>query len=657
MSEAVTSSHEMDLPRSPIVPFQPAEFPPLDRTTLLVESANAEADWQTVNFPNTLSIDAIPGQESEFDSDSFQRQPSNEEAPPMETPTLLAVITELHQRNAALQQRIAELEEAIALQQHELDQKVALIQHKEALLVQHSQSVDDSQVVEALQAQLSGLLQELVASQQAVQQQQSLIDTLTAQLDSSQERVAQLERECALTQQRHHEQVQLLMQAESTCRDLRSRLHRQQRQTLQYKAALEQCLEMPLTDEWVSNLADSVESASQPLNDSAVQRLTSKAQPVQPWSAQPGLAVPTFNKLRARWATAASLNPVASEESPVTQSAFSGSDPWDDDRETSDQSFAPASTPPMLTIVPSPSTLAEEADLVAVEDSPETVDSQEASSQAAIVESLSQQNLEHLPIFTPALERQIDKVVQSLMSESGSQEDSLWEDLARLIGFPTETTAEVTPQTASAPDPSEPATQDMDRLVQADFTSAELAAAALSPATLTPVFPESTALKQDGSAPIAPTEVNLEVNAWDETSVNSTNWVADTDTSLSSDEDWGDSEDNDRDESDTSRPAASEKLKYRSTEVLNLFRQVLHPIESSITVPPPDRPTASPFITLSPNKSSHANASDFEQPMATSNTATLAAPGPSPLVYPFRSSKKLKSLAAVELPTFPRPGR
>jgi len=87
------------------------------------------------------------------------------------------------------------------------------------------------------------LRQELSSDQQMLQYQQGLIESLTEQLASSQAHTAQLESDYAALQQRYIEQSYHLQQTEAVCLDLRTRLHRQQRQTLQFKTALEQCLE------------------------------------------------------------------------------------------------------------------------------------------------------------------------------------------------------------------------------------------------------------------------------------------------------------------------------------------------------------------------------------------------------------------------------
>jgi hypothetical protein len=149
-----------------------------------------------------------------------------------------------------------------------------------------------NQELTAAQTQIKQLAQELESSQQTIQHQQLLVETLTEQLEGSQERIAQLERDCALTQQRYNEQVQLVLQAESVCRDLRMRLNRQQQQTLQFKIALEKSLEMKTGGD--SESSPQPESAAHPITDNAAQatELIPKTQPVKPWSDKP--SAPAF---------------------------------------------------------------------------------------------------------------------------------------------------------------------------------------------------------------------------------------------------------------------------------------------------------------------------------------------------------------------------
>lgn len=145
----------------------------------------------------------------------------------------------LQAQNQDLQRRVSQLEEVLNDCRDTLQLQMMRSQTQETLLTQQTDELTNART------QLRDLLGELATSQEAVEKQQILIETLTRQLEGSQERVAHLERVCALAQQRHVEQVNHIQQSEQTCRELRSRLHRQQRQTLQFRTALEQCLELP----------------------------------------------------------------------------------------------------------------------------------------------------------------------------------------------------------------------------------------------------------------------------------------------------------------------------------------------------------------------------------------------------------------------------
>jgi myosin heavy subunit len=146
---------------------------------------------------------------------------------------------------------------------------------------------EQNQELSKTQEQLTRLFRELEASHQVAQRQQILIETLSEQMESSQEQVAQLERECAHIQQRYNEQSFNLSISENTCTELRSRLERQQRYSLQLKAALDKCLEVPSQTELAADIASvpvGAELQYNPQNASARLRLLLKPQPIQPWS-------------------------------------------------------------------------------------------------------------------------------------------------------------------------------------------------------------------------------------------------------------------------------------------------------------------------------------------------------------------------------------
>ncbi len=118
--------------------------------------------------------------------------------------------------------------------------------------------------------QVNRLHQELEQSQQGLHRAKIVNQSLSDQLKAAQDRIAELEQQWSLSQQRRLDQENQLRQWQRTCGDLQSRLQRQQRQTLQFKAALERCVELPGA------------AVCQP----------ALSTPIQPWS-QPGGLAPT----------------------------------------------------------------------------------------------------------------------------------------------------------------------------------------------------------------------------------------------------------------------------------------------------------------------------------------------------------------------------
>lgn len=248
------------------------------------EQENPESEKLITLFGISNRTEDEPQPEVEIDptveSDStfnVEVQPSPPESLPLLEPSRnkdadwFALAQKMRQRNRRLLEQIAQLQGALNEKQDALNAEMVRSQEQDNLIVRQSEELT------TLQDQLTRLFHTLESSHQAAQRQQILIETLSEQLQSSQERVAQLERECALTQQRNNEQSHQLLQSANTCRELKTRLHRQQQQTLQFKVALEKCLEMP-------NRQTSEAQPSRPKRD--VSGVVPKAQPIQPWSAQ-----------------------------------------------------------------------------------------------------------------------------------------------------------------------------------------------------------------------------------------------------------------------------------------------------------------------------------------------------------------------------------
>ena len=294
-----------------LAPTEPVELTAaIDSTAATLPSPDTGAGWQTIDFPGAMSLDAIPCSAGESVEEGVMADGlptsiapgvmhyGNAEITPSglsfaisaEPPDEIRLRQQLQTENAALRDRLGQAELDLVQQQIEWQLESARLQlSAETAVVRIDQTTDPAAAIvplstaEPIDERLHQLLQALERSHQTVQRQQILVETLTEQLASSQERIAQLERDCALTQQRHNEQVQQVLQAEGVCRDLRLRLHRQQQQTLQFKAALEKCLEMPAVYGQPGMPDLTIDDSAEPL-DAFAALLPPKNQPVKPWS-------------------------------------------------------------------------------------------------------------------------------------------------------------------------------------------------------------------------------------------------------------------------------------------------------------------------------------------------------------------------------------
>lgn len=206
-----------------------------------------------------------------------------------------ALAQKMRQRNRRLLDQVNQLKAALQQKQEALHSEITRSQQRETQLTQQTEELN------TLHEQLGRLFNALESSHQASGRQQILIETLSEQLQSGQERIAQLERECALTQQRYNEQSHQLLQAANTCRELRTRLQRQQRQTLQFKAALEKSLEMPTI---------TTDTQQRQRSGNVAPGFVPKAQPIQPWSAEPGLIDDDVSNFDSIWKNPVKLEPL-----------------------------------------------------------------------------------------------------------------------------------------------------------------------------------------------------------------------------------------------------------------------------------------------------------------------------------------------------------
>ncbi|BAY73851.1 hypothetical protein NIES25_02590 [Nostoc linckia NIES-25] len=196
---------------------------------------------------------------------------------------LLALNEELRGANNKLYEEVEQLKDNLAESEKVLQWQKTRSSVTESMLNQQAQELA------AAQEQIKSLFQQLETAVQTVQRQEVFIETHKAQLQISQQRLAQLERECTLLHTNNDEQSQKLLQSENSCRELRTRLMRQQRQTLQFKAALEKCLDTPVPG--YDSLEDTAKhpkdiTSTQGRFSRKARSLFPNAQPIKPWSAE-----------------------------------------------------------------------------------------------------------------------------------------------------------------------------------------------------------------------------------------------------------------------------------------------------------------------------------------------------------------------------------
>ncbi len=260
--------------------------------------AQTDSGWEDVTFPGHLPLAAISEPEAELlppgvlPEVNRAAEPASTTAEPAPE-NLVQLIQDLNQCNDALLRRVTELEEALERSQIALQSEIERTQASAVGL-----PVD--RVPGPVQQQIAQLLSELDIANDGLRRTTIHNETLQTDLEVNRQRVAQLERECTLLQQRFSEKSTALQQAEATCRDLKARLHRQQRYTLQFKAALEKCLNMAPGSGAAGNtpgttarvLQGQLLSPSLPLDGEAGQPVTMpRSQQIQPWSGGQALLV------------------------------------------------------------------------------------------------------------------------------------------------------------------------------------------------------------------------------------------------------------------------------------------------------------------------------------------------------------------------------
>ncbi|MEL6259580.1 MAG: hypothetical protein AAFR12_00805 [Cyanobacteria bacterium J06626_6] len=266
--------------------------------------------WDVVDLPGTLSVTTSPetleapsvGRSinptstrpaSNSSSNSSVTAPAAANSSERET-ELLTLIHDLNECNDVLLVRVSQLESALEKSQQifqneteKVTEQARIAQDKMAQQAS-AQQASAQQASQNAQQQIAKVIAQLETAEQALQRQQLINETLQAELNNARDRITQLEHEGALTAQQHAAEAQARMQAETANRDLRSRLQRQQRYTLQFKAALEKSLTVAAKP----TSFRSPSAAAKPTSFQDTSNVTMpKAQRIMPWAAA-GTALP-----------------------------------------------------------------------------------------------------------------------------------------------------------------------------------------------------------------------------------------------------------------------------------------------------------------------------------------------------------------------------
>ncbi|MEM8503209.1 MAG: hypothetical protein AAF716_08665 [Cyanobacteria bacterium P01_D01_bin.1] len=236
--------------------------------------------WDAVDLPGTvIDSEIVPSGGPSGNLSAVREQ------------ELLTLIHDLNNCNDVLLAKVSNLESALSESQQSVRIEVERSQATQEKMLEQvlDQQSAAQQTAQTAQQQVAKLVGQLDTAEQTIKRQELIQETLRAELSEAQERINQLEHECALTTQQHADEAQARIKAETTNRDLRSRLQRQQRYTLQFKAALEKSLTVTARPAAVVNAP--VVSDSVPFNEDILSKSTAgsvtmpKAERIVPWTA------------------------------------------------------------------------------------------------------------------------------------------------------------------------------------------------------------------------------------------------------------------------------------------------------------------------------------------------------------------------------------
>ncbi|MGK7940083.1 MAG: hypothetical protein AB4062_08025 [Crocosphaera sp.] len=227
-------------------PFQPNSTEAI-KSDLLTHSSQNESQ----NPPEVMDVTILSAHDPSRDQDWFD------------------LARKLRGQNRELLDTIVKLEQALATSRQQIQDYQQRSLHHNSLVSQQTTQLQSTQ------AQNSSLIEQLQQSQHQEKQQKQQLQVLQEKLNILQQTVADLEKEYAVLQEENGDKNEKITLQEEQIRELQQRLQRQQRYSLQYKAALDECL---------NSSAKTTPTQKSTENDTVKLNPPSPIVAIQPWS-------------------------------------------------------------------------------------------------------------------------------------------------------------------------------------------------------------------------------------------------------------------------------------------------------------------------------------------------------------------------------------
>lgn len=187
----------------------------------------------------------------------------------------------LREHNRKLLKQVFQLEQEVSETNNRIEEHKARSQSTDMLIAQQAEEINHNQ------DEIARFREEIEVAEQEIQARQVLIASLTEQLKTANENLAEVEKDRSLLKEKYQQQTHDLSLKIQQIQELSTRLTRQQHYTLQYKAALDEYLDV----------ASSSKKAEIKLDNDF---LPTYPQPVQAWtqnltSNQKNVTVPSSN--------------------------------------------------------------------------------------------------------------------------------------------------------------------------------------------------------------------------------------------------------------------------------------------------------------------------------------------------------------------------